>query len=555
MPKVELKDFLEGQARIPEVLAQMGYASLREGQETPINCIMAGRDTICILPTSFGKSACFAIPTVAMNWHTIVFSPLVALMRDQVQSMNRMGIRAGCVNSSQTDAQNFLTLREWSEGRLQMMYVAPERINNPQFQMAIKATPVDLVVLDEAHVLSQAVSSFRPAYRACGELVSQYNPKVIAAFTATATSEIVEDVKNVLKMNNTCICRYYVARNNIELHSEVLEDNNMLKPKLIEKLATIKGSCIIYCQTVREVGEITEFLQQQGESVTFYHGQITQDGVRASNMDAFMAGRARICVATNAFGMGVDKPDIEGIIHVGCPSSIEAVAQETGRAARDGRKAVCYMFETPASRWMQEFFWDSSNPDSDSVRRAYQFIKRAANSDGVAYVKVTDIIDAVGSKSAEGALNFLQSRGCVDRFAPEEQLYTFGDRSMALDDLPKTLQPMVECIREYGTVVGESEEGNIYQIDFAYLHSKLGQAEATIKSKIRQLAKENYFNVTLPFSGKATRIIHPPTDEDLEAADAKRVSELEKIEDVRKYVRCPDEEKHTFLLKYFQLNS
>lgn len=554
MAKVTIDEFTTGQSKIPEVLAQMGYTSLREGQETPINCIMAGRDTICILPTSFGKSACFAIPTVAMNWHTIVFSPLVALMRDQVQSMNRMGIRAGCVNSSQTDAQNYLTLREWSDGRLQMMYVAPERINNPQFQMALKATPVDLVVLDEAHVLSQAVSSFRPSYRACGELVSQYNPKVIAAFTATATSEIVEDVKSVLNMTNACICRYYVARNNIELHSEQIE-NNALKNALLEKLATIEGSCIVYCQTVREVGDITEFLQQNGENVTFYHGQITQDGVRASNMDAFMSGRARICVATNAFGMGVDKPDIEGIIHVGAPGSVEAVAQETGRAARDGRKAVCYMFETPSSRWMQEFFWDSSNPDSDSVRRAYQILKQAANSDGVAYIKSQEIVDRVGTKSAEGALNFLQSRGCVERFAPEDKLYTFGDKSIPLDDFPKTLKPMVECIRTMGTPVGESDEGTIYQIDFTYLHSKLGQAETTIKSKIRQLVTNELFNVTPPFSGKATRILHPPTNEDYIAADEKRATEWEKIEDVRKYVRCPDEEKHAFLLNYFQLNS
>lgn len=552
---VTIEEFTEGQRRIPEVLAQMGYSALREGQETPINCIMAGKDTICILPTSFGKSACFAIPTVAMRWHTVVFSPLVALMRDQVQSMNRMGIRAGCVNSSQQDAQNYTTLREWAEGRLQMMYVAPERISNPQFQQALQATPVDLVVLDEAHVLSQAVSSFRPSYRACGELVSQYNPKVIAAFTATATEEIVEDVKKVLHMNNACLCRYYVARNNIELHGEVLPQNSDLKPALVEKLKTIKGSCIVYCQTVREVGDITEFLQQQGESVTFYHGQITAAGVRESNMDAFMSGRARICVATNAFGMGVDKPDIEGIIHIGLPSSIEAVAQETGRAARDGRRAVCYMFDTPASRWTQEFFWDSSNPDGDSVRRAYQFIKRAADTDGIAYVKTKDIVDAIGSKSSEGALNFLQSRGCVRRFTPQTSIYTFGDKSIPLDDFPKPLKALVQCIREFGIATGESDEGTIYQIDFDYLQSKLGQADSTVKSKIRQLIKDNLFNVTLPFTGKATQIVTPPTVDDLTAADEKRAAEWKKIEDVRAYVKCKDSEKHAFLLKYFQLNS
>lgn len=555
MSRVTVDEFIEGQSKIPEVLEQMGYASLREGQETPINCIMAGKDTICILPTSFGKSACFAIPTVAMGWHTIVFSPLVALMRDQVQSMNRMGIRAGCVNSGQSDVQNYMTLRDWTEGRLQMMYVAPERIHNKQFQLAINAVKADLIVLDEAHVLSQAVSSFRPAYKACGELVRMCDPKVIAAFTATATDEIIEDVKNVLNMNNACLCRYYVSRNNIELHSEVLEDNSQLKPALLEKLKTIKGSCIVYCQTVKELGDITEFLIQHGENVTFYHGQITQDSVRAANMDAFMSGRARICVATNAFGMGVDKADIEGIIHTGPPSSLEAVAQETGRAARDGRHAVCYMFETPASRFMQSFFWDSSNPDGDSVRRAWQILKRAANSENVAYVKTTDIVDAVGTRSAEGALNFLQSRGCIERFTPEEKLYTFGDKSVPLDDFPKKMQTLVATIRDYGIEVGESEDGKIYQIDFDYLLSKVQQSEGTIKAKIRELAKEKYFDVTLPYTGKASRLLRAPTKEDFDAADNKRAAEWQKIEDVSKYVRCEDSEKHAFLLNYFQLNS
>lgn len=551
----DIEKFMEGQAKIPEVLEQMGYTSLRPGQETPINCIMAGKDTLCILPTSFGKSACFAIPTVAMGWHTVVFSPLVALMRDQVQSMNRKGIRAGCVNSSQTDTQNYMSLREWSEGKLQLLYVAPERINNQQFQMAMQATKPNLVVLDEAHTLSRAVSSFRPSYRSCGELVKTYNPDVVAAFTATATDEIVEDVKSVLHMNNACLCRYYVSRDNLKLSSEVLENGKLLKDAVLKKLKEIKGSCIVYCQTVKEVGEFTEFLTQQGENVTFYHGQITQPGVKDMNMDAFMSGRARICVATNAFGMGIDKEDIEGIIHTGPPSSIEDVAQETGRAARDGRDAICHMFETPDSRWMQEFFWDSSNPDGDSVRRAFQFIKRSSDGDGVAYVKTKEVSEAVGTRCAEGAVNFLQSRGCVERFSPTVQLYTFGDKSVPLDDFPKTLKPMVECIREYGSEVGQSEAGTIYQLDFNFMVSKLGQSEATIKSKIRTLAKDNYFNVTLPFSGKATRIIHAPTAEDLAAADEKRSAEWLKIDGVRNYVRCPDDKKQAFLLDYFQLHS
>lgn len=547
------QNFIQGLQRLPDAIKQMGFEKLREGQVTPINCIMACRDTFCILPTSGGKSAIFAIPTIAMEWHTVVFSPLVALMRDQVQSMNLKGIRSGCVNSSQTEAQNWLTLRDWSEGSLQLIYVAPERVNNPKFQMAMQAVPPDFIVLDEAHMLSQVVTSFRPAYRACGELVKQYNPKVIAAFTATATDEIVDDVKNVLHMENACVCRNYFARTNLHLSSKILDKNNDVFDEVAKIVSTIKGSIIVYCQTIKELVSMVGFLEERGEQVTFYHGQIHQQGVKEANMDAFMSNRARICVATNAFGMGIDKPDIECIVHTGPPNSVEAIAQETGRAARDGRDAYCYMFETPGSRFTQQFFWDMTFPDGESVRKAYQILKDRANNDGIVLITSEDLTSLVGCRSAEGALNYLQSCGCVERFTPEEQLYTFGDPLTPLDDLPKSLHGIVSCIRQFGSLIESREDRSIYKIDLNYLISKVGQTSGTVKGKITRLKKENIMTVEPPFRGKATRLIHAPTSDNISAADAKRSAEMMKIEQVAAYIRTPDDKKHDFISNYFNL--
>lgn len=554
-PKMNLEDYDKGALRLQEAINQMGYASLRPGQKSPIDCIMYQRDTICILPTGAGKSAIFALPTIAMEWKTIVFSPLIALMRDQVQSMNRAGIRTGCINSNQTEMQNYSILREWSEGQLQMLYVAPERLSNPQFKQALVAVRPDFVVLDEAHTLSEWSDNFRPAYQRCGEFIEEYNPKVVAAFTATATNQVIADVERVLKITDACICRYYPPRENLHLSSEVLTTNDDLYPSILKQVRRVKGSCIVYCQTVKEVSKLTEYLSQSGESVTFYHGQIQETNLKDMNQDEFMSGRARICVATNAFGMGIDKPDIEGVIHAGPPGSVEAVTQETGRAARDGRDAVCHMFMTPSGRWMQEFFWNTSNPDGHTVRDVYNYLKRISGTDGVAYITGKDLCEAVESPSAEGALNYLQACGCVERFDSGIKLYTITLKSPDPESIKATHKKVYDLVQEGGTAAGVSDEGYpVYQIDMAWLVSKLSVLASTVQAKINQLKKDGHIDFIPPFRGKATRLISPPTQEDIDRADQKRSVEWKKIADVREYVETPDDEKQDFLQNYFMID-
>lgn len=493
------------------------------------------------------NSACYALPTIAMNWKTVVFSPLIALMRDQVQSMNNKGITAACVNSSQTEMQNYQAMTDWVSGKLQMLYAAPERLEDDRFRHIFEQVKPDFVVMDEAHTISQWSHAFRPAYRKCGEFVRDLAPRIVSCYTATATKQIVEDVKEVLGLDGIIVYRYYPPRNNLHFSSSRLLDEE-LYPAILAKVREVKGCVIVYCQTTMQVEDLAGYLSNAGESVTYYHGRM-QEADRAMNQDAFMGGRARICVATNAFGMGIDKPDIEAIIHAGPPTTIEAVVQETGRAARDGREAHCHMFCTPRGEETQAFFWDSSNPKPDSLTQVYNFLKERVDAANVAQVTVKQMEDAE-IENAQSALSALTSLGCVERFKQDGKVYTIVDYNKSEEDMPAPLRPLIHAIRP---LHGEQVGGNktVYRVDLAYLVNKVSQSEATVKGKFKKLKDGGFADIIAPFKGKSTKLIHYPEEEDLKKADERRSTEFTKLQKVREYFDVPDEEKQAFLLKYF----
>lgn len=548
--KNEVDTFLHGMERIPAALKKMGYEKLRPGQEGAISNILLEKDTICILPTGGGKSLLFALPTAALEWKTIVFSPLIALMKDQVQSMNAKGIKAACINSAQPDIENYTALKDWQDGELQMLYVAPERISHPQFEMAINCVKPDLVAVDESHCLSQWSATFRPAYCAVGDFIAKYNPRVVAAFTATATDQVVDDIKRILHISNCVISRYFPARTNLELSAEYIPEAER-NSRILELVRSVSGSCIVYCQTVREVTEVTAYLAASGESVTFYHGQIQRAEDKSMNQDEFMSGRARICVATNAFGMGIDKPDIEAIVHTGPPGSIEAIAQETGRAARDGRKAICHMLVTPQGLYIQNMFFENSNPASNIVYSAYKLLEANADETGVARMTGADMAEILGDKSAEAACNSLESSGCVERFKEEGQIYTIYVVNDEVE-LSKANKTLLEAILSYGTPSGYSDENEpVYKIDLNFLAGKCSVLPNTMRTKLMALGKTLAARVKPPFRGKCTRLLRPPTNADLEAIQTRRELEAQKLADVKAYIEADD--KHEFLKKYFEL--
>lgn len=543
-----------GWKKLPEALQKLGYTELRGPQKPCINTIFGGQDVFCVLATGGGKTALAAIPTIVYDYQTIIFSPLIALMKDQVDSLNRKGIRAGALNSTQSDTENWHTLHAWLEKRCQVLFVAPERIGKPEFQAAMQQAQLDLVVVDEAHTMSQWSVNFRPAYVQCGEFVKKYTPKQVIALTATATQDIIEDVMGIMGTTSMVLERHYEERSNLKLFGQYLDNERMLLPEILNTVRQVQGSVIVYCSTTKQVAEVTDYLAQAGEAVTFYHGQISDPTTKDMNQDTFMQNRARIMVATNAFGMGIDKPDIEAIIHASPPGSIEAVAQEIGRAARDGREAICRIFATPAGYWMQEYLWSMSNPPTATIYATLRFVK--GNMDANRELQMTG--DAIGEilndKAVPAALNYLVSLGCIERFAPSERVATITIQNHDPASVSKARTKLLDAIRQYGikeTISGNNNE--VCKVGLNYLKDKMGVTMTTIQNNLRQLNKDGVISYEAPYNGKVSRFIRDISDMELVAAEARRRTERSKIDSVREYIKWPDHLKHQYLNDYFAL--
>lgn len=549
---ISKEQFIAGMKNMKKCLNDMGYSELRPGQAEPISALLSGRDTVCILSTGAGKTLTFQLPTMMMGWKTIVFSPLIALMKDQVHNACRLGIRAASCTSTFSEGINNVTLRSWQKGDIDMLWVAPERINNPMLKAAMEAVHPDMIVVDEAHCLSQWGHNFRPSYVRVKEFINEFKPTVVGAFTATATQSVLDDIVDTLQLENPFIHRYYPVRSNLKLSASEC-NHSELQWKVLKMLKARPGNAIVYCQTVREVEDMFSFLVQAGIEATYYHAQITPVSVKDRNQEAFMSGRARVCVATNAFGMGIDKPDIETVIHCGPPGSVEAVAQETGRAARDGRDAVCHMFITGHTIATQEIFWDRSNPDGSTLQQVYAYLESVADATGECRVLGQDLNDHLGQlPGIDGAMAFLTTHGCIERYSGTGTTMKVLIKTTE-GELSTARKSLLEHIMQYGNIIETSNEGILYEIDKDYLVEKYGRSEQTIKQHLYQMEKDGFVFRPTVFRGKLTKLLHAPTKEMCKQADEKRAEEYKKLLLVREYAKTDDNDKHNFLQKHFAL--
>ncbi len=321
-----------------------GYDSFRHAQETLIDSILSGRDTLGIMPTGAGKSLCYQIPALMMGGITLVISPLISLMKDQVSALNQAGIHAAYLNSSLTAGQYYKALNLAKEGRYPIIYVAPERLESGGFlDFALNSqVRISMVAVDEAHCVSQWGQDFRPSYLKIVEFIQKlpYRP-IVSAFTATATQEVREDIMDILLLENPVVLTTGYDRPNLYL--AVQSPQNRYEA-LKHYLATHPNQCgIIYCLTRKLVEEVSGRLIKDGFSVTRYHAGLS-DAERKQNQDDFIYDRSMIMVATNAFGMGIDKSNVRYVVHYNMPKSLEAYFQEIGRAGRDGEQAECILF-------------------------------------------------------------------------------------------------------------------------------------------------------------------------------------------------------------------
>lgn len=531
-------------AALPKALNDIGYDSLRDAQEKCMNTILAGDDTFCVLPTGGGKTLIAVLPAILNKYKAVIFSPLTALMRDQVQSLQRKGLKAGAINSVQPDVENALNLQAWINGELQFLYVSPERIDDKQFTAAMTMVKPQLVVLDEAHCLSQWAPSFRPAYQRVGTFIEQFSPVQVIAMTATATDQIITDVKDVLGTPEMVVEKHYYPRTNLRLEGRDAGTQQQLWKCLVNDIKTREGSIIIYCASVKHVVMLYEHLHGIfGDEVTSFHGQMKPDHLKMINQDRFMSGEARIVVATNAFGMGIDKPDIYTVIHADMPGSLEAVAQETGRAARDGADALCIMYTTDYGEKVQEFLWDMSNPDADTVKFVYNYFKSTADEDGISYVTLKDLTERAGSECVGSSVQFMVSIGLIERLEPSQN---------ALITIKDTLQdPLYDAVLAGGVPVSKDNGHITYKVNLEYIISKLGKSKQHVRSKLNTLAKEGRISYDPPKRSKGSRVLRPLMESDLMIAEARRTLERKKFMMVRQYVTTPDDKKHDMLQNYF----
>lgn len=347
-----------------QVLKQyFGYDTFREGQEILIDGILDGRDVFGIMPTGSGKSLCFQIPALMMNGITLVISPLISLMKDQVASLNQAGIHAAFLNSSLTANQYYKALGFAREGRYPIIYVAPERLETEEFlDFALHANIV-MVAVDEAHCVSQWGQDFRPSYLKITEFIRRLPIRpIVSAFTATATRSVREDIVDMLTLQEPVMLTTGYDRPNLYLGVQAPRDKYAALKNFVE---THPGQCgIVYCQTRKMVEEISERLCADGFPAIRYHAGLG-DQERRRNQDDFIYDRFPLMVATNAFGMGIDKSDVRFVIHYNMPKSIEAYYQEIGRCSRDQEPGECILFYAGQDVVMNQMFIDNNQDNQE----------------------------------------------------------------------------------------------------------------------------------------------------------------------------------------------
>ena len=347
--------------------SRFGHSDFRPGQRVIVEDVLAGQDVVAVMPTGAGKSLCYQLPAVELEGTTLVVSPLISLMKDQVDALNALDIRAAFVNSTQNVGEQREILDRARAGELQLLYVAPERFRFEGAMSALQSLKISRFIVDEAHCVSQWGHDFRPDYLNLSSAIEALGRPPVAAFTATATDLVREDIAKHLGMDNPKVHVSGFLREN--LHLSVVPIKKMAHK--LEHLQTIlrhlDGSAIVYCATRRHCEEVTLALLQRGVDAAIYHGGLG-DQERHAMQEAFDRGDTRVMVATNAFGMGIDKADVRVVVHYDVPGSVEAYYQEAGRAGRDGAPAHCVLLFTYADTRIHEFFIERGRDEVSAER-------------------------------------------------------------------------------------------------------------------------------------------------------------------------------------------
>lgn len=397
------------------------YPDFRPPQLRAVQSVLSGNDSLIVLPTGGGKSLCFQVPALMRNGLTIVVSPLISLMKDQVDALQRRGIAAAFINSTLSASDVANRMGQARDGTLKLLYLAPERMDAGRTLPKLVEIGVTLLAIDEAHCISEWGHDFRPSYRRIGSIRERLGSPQTVALTATATPPVRDDIVRQLRLTAPDVVVGGFDRINLTYHVAPTRTQQDKDKAAVQWLRDAPGPAIVYAPTRKAVERVTSMLVRARIKAVAYHAGL-DDTVRQQGQDAFMKERARVIVATSAFGMGIDKPDVRLVVHHAMPGSLESYYQEAGRAGRDGLPSTCVLLHSYPDRFTHEFFIANANPARALVEQTWRVLRAHADRERFVGLSLDDLVERLppqsGDRKAGAALRVLSAAGVLSVVPP-----------------------------------------------------------------------------------------------------------------------------------------